>query len=128
MGGAVNGEPVDKFVEQLVSELEAMDNVTMRLRCMGAGVYDHGYVLGYERLTDHKPGVQGPRHRLWRIRAKQVVTATGAIERPLSFAGNDVLGVMLASAMRDYVVNWGVTPGEKVIASPPTTMTPIAPP
>ncbi len=114
-GGTINGEPVDKFVEQLVSELETMDNVTMRNRCMGAGVYDHGYVLGYERLTDHKPGVQGPRHRLWRIRAKQVVTATGAIERPLSFAGNDVPGVMLASAMRDYVVNWGVTPGDRVI-------------
>ncbi len=116
-GGTINGEPVDKFVEQLVSDLETMDNVTMRNRCMGAGVYDHGYVLGYERLTDHKPGVQGPRHRLWRIRAKQVVTATGAIERPLSFAGNDVPGVMLASAMRDYVVNWGVTPGERVIVA-----------
>ncbi len=116
-GGLVDGEPVDKFVEQLVSELETMDNVTMRSRCMGAGVYDHGYVLGYERLTDHNPGAQGPRHRLWRIRAKQVVTATGAIERPLSFAGNDVPGVMLASAMRDYVVNWGVTPGEKVIVA-----------
>ncbi|WP_299659745.1 sarcosine oxidase subunit alpha family protein [uncultured Ruegeria sp.] len=116
-GGTVGGEPVDKFVEQLVSEIETMGNVTMRNRCMGAGVYDHGYVLGYERLTDHKPGTQGPRHRLWRIRAKQVVTATGAIERPLSFAGNDVPGVMLASAMRDYVVNWGVTPGERVIVA-----------
>ncbi|MEO1110251.1 MAG: sarcosine oxidase subunit alpha family protein [Pseudomonadota bacterium] len=116
-GGSINGESVDKFVEQLVSELETMDNVTMRTRCMGAGVYDHGYVLGYERLTDHKPGTQGPRHRLWRIRSKQVVTATGAIERPLSFAGNDVPGVMLASAMRDYVVNWGVTPGQRVIVA-----------
>ncbi|WP_319544868.1 sarcosine oxidase subunit alpha family protein [Ruegeria conchae] len=116
-GGTVGGEPVDKFVEQLVSELETMDNVTMRNRCMGAGVYDHGYVLGYERLTDHKPGTQGPRHRLWRIRANQVVTATGAIERPLSFAGNDVPGVMLAAAMRDYLVNWGVTPGERVIVA-----------
>ncbi|EEE36173.1 sarcosine oxidase, alpha subunit family [Rhodobacteraceae bacterium KLH11] len=116
-GGRISGEPVDKFVEQLVSELETMSNVTMRTRCMGAGVYDHGYVLGYERLTDHKPGTQGPRHRLWRIRAKQIVTATGAIERPLSFAGNDVPGVMLASAMRDYVVNWGVIPGERVIVA-----------
>ncbi|WP_171173405.1 sarcosine oxidase subunit alpha family protein [Ruegeria sp. HKCCD8929] len=116
-GGTIDGAPVDKFVEQTVSELEAMDNVTLRLRCMGAGVYDHGYVLGYERISDHKPGTQGPRHRLWRIRAKQVVTATGAIERPLSFAGNDVPGVMLASAMRDYVVNWGVTPGERVIVA-----------
>ncbi|WP_372572394.1 sarcosine oxidase subunit alpha family protein [Ruegeria jejuensis] len=116
-GGGINKEPVDKFVEQIVSELEMMENVTMRLRCMGAGIYDHGYALAYERLTDHAPQVAGPRHRLWRIRAKQIVTATGAIERPLSFAGNDVPGVMLASAMRDYVVNWGVTPGEQVVVA-----------
>ncbi|MEX0349879.1 MAG: sarcosine oxidase subunit alpha family protein [Paracoccaceae bacterium] len=116
-GGTIDNGPVDKFVEQIVAELQAMENVAMRLRCMGAGIYDHGYALGYERLTDHAPHAAGPRHRLWRIRAKQIMTATGAIERPLSFAGNDVPGVMLASAMRDYVVNWGVTPGERVVVA-----------
>ena len=114
-GGRIDDWPVDKFVDRLVAELAEMPNITLRKRCMGAAVYDHGYVLGYERLTDHKPGADGPRHRLWRIRAKQVITATGAIERPLSFAGNDVPGVMLASAMRDYVVNYGVTPGKNVL-------------
>jgi len=92
-----------------------MDNVTLRLRTMGAGVYDHGYALGYERLTDHAPKADGPRHRLWRIRAAQIVTATGAIERPLSFAGNDVPGVMLASAVRDYVANYAVSPGDRTV-------------
>jgi hypothetical protein len=92
-----------------------MPNVTIRTRTMGAGVYDHGYVLGYERLTDHAPEANGPRHRLWRIRAAQVITATGAIERPLSFAGNDIPGVMLASAVRDYVVNYGINPGDRTV-------------
>ena len=114
-GGAIDGLPVDKYVDQIVAELKTMPNVTLRSRCMGAGVYDHGYALGYERLSDHKPGAAGPRHRLWRIRAKQVLTATGAIERTLSFAGNDVPGVMLASAMRDYVTEYGVTPGQRII-------------
>jgi sarcosine oxidase subunit alpha len=114
-GGIIAGEPVDAHIEKLVAELSAMPNVTMRSRCMGAGVYDHGYVLAYERLGDHRPGHAGPRHRLWRVRAKQVVTATGAIERPLSFAGNDIPGVMLASAMRDYAVNWAVAPGQRVM-------------
>ena len=113
-GGLVNGAPVADHVTALVAELAAMANVTMRLRCMGAGVYDHGYVLGYERLTDHAPQSGVPRHRLWRIRAAQVVTATGAIERPLSFAGNDIPGVMLASAVRDYIVDLGVSPGDRV--------------
>ncbi|MEO9574208.1 MAG: sarcosine oxidase subunit alpha family protein [Tateyamaria sp.] len=114
-GGSVDGTPVDKVVDELVSELSDMTNVTLRLRTMGAGVYDHGYVLGYERLRDHAPEVQGPRHRLWRIRAGHVITATGALERPLSFAGNDIPGVMLASAVRDYVVNYGISPGDRAV-------------
>ena len=82
---------------------------------MGSGVYDHGYALGYERLPIMHPGDGRPRHRLWRVRCNRSVTATGAIERPLSFAGNDVPGVMLASAVRDYVVNFAVSPGDRTV-------------
>ncbi|MBR9843590.1 MAG: sarcosine oxidase subunit alpha family protein [Rhodobacteraceae bacterium] len=114
-GGEVDGQPVAEYVAALVAELKAMENVTLRNRMMGAGVYDHGYVLGYERVRDHAPIAKGPRHRLWRIRAKQIVTATGAIERPLSFAGNDIPGVMLASAIRDYVLDYGVSIGDRTV-------------
>ena len=58
---------------------------------------------------------RGPRHRLWKIRARRIITATGAIERPLSFAGNDLPGVMLASAVRDYLVNFAVSPGKRTV-------------
>ena len=95
--------------------LEAIDNVTCVARCMGAGVYDHGYALACERLSDHLADKSGPRHRLWRIRAAQIITASGAIEPPLSFAGNDVPGVMLASAVRDYVVNFGTAAGARTV-------------
>ncbi len=114
-GVEIDGKPADDWVKATVETLEAMENVQLRLRCMGAGVHDHGYVLGYERLTDHAPESDAPRHRLWRMRAGQIITATGAIERPLSFAGNDIPGVMLASAMRDYVVNYAVAPGRDVV-------------
>ncbi len=114
-GGDVDGAAAQVFVDTLVAELSAMDNVVMKTRMMGAGVYDHGYLLGYERVRDHAPKVKGPRHRLWRIRAGQIITATGAIERPLSFAGNDIPGVMLASALRDYVVNYGVSIGDRTV-------------
>jgi sarcosine oxidase subunit alpha len=92
-----------------------MDNVVIRNRTQGSGIYDHGYALGYERISDHTPGDSRPRHRLWRIRCKQIIVATGAIERPLSFAGNDIPGVMLAAAVRDYVVNYGVSPGDRTV-------------
>ena len=114
-GGTVDGTPVADFIDALVAELSGMANVTLRTRVMGAGVYDHGYVLGYERLTDHAPETAGPRHRLWRIRADHIVTATGAIERPLSFAGNDIPGVMLAASVRDYLVNYGVSVGDRTV-------------
>ncbi len=114
-GVMIDGEPAEQWIDNTLAELDAMENVTLRERMMGAGVYDHGYVLGYERLTDHDPKLAGPRHRLWRIRTKQIVTATGAIERPLSFAGNDIPGVMLAAAMRDYLVNYGVSVGDRTV-------------
>ncbi len=114
-GAEVDGKEAEFWVEDTVEALLGMDNVRLRTRTMGAGIYDHGYVLAYERLTDHEPGADGPRHRLWKIRAGHVVTATGAIERPLSFAGNDRPGVMLASAVRDYVANWGVSPGDRTV-------------
>ena len=102
---------IDQFVEQL----SGMSNVVMRTRMMAAGVYDHGYVLIYERISDHDPTKGGPRHRLWRVRARQVIFATGAIERPLVFAGNDIPGVMLASSVRDYLINYGVVCGNRIL-------------
>jgi sarcosine oxidase subunit alpha len=114
-GVQIDGQPAETWIAEAVAKLRAMDNVQMRNRCMGAGVYDHGYVLALERLGDHLPAPEGPRQRLWRIRARQILTATGAIERPLSFAGNDVPGVMLAGAVRDYAVNYGVSLGDRTV-------------
>jgi sarcosine oxidase subunit alpha len=114
-GVTVDGAPAEDWVAKAVAELEAMENVHLRLRTMVAGVYDHGYVLAYERVSDHDPKPGVPRHRLWRIRTGQVISAIGAIERPLSFAGNDKPGVMLASAVRDYLVNFGVSPGDRTV-------------
>ena len=114
-GLQIDGKPAQDWIDATVAALAAMDTVTLRLRCTGAGVYDHGYVLADERVADHTPGDGRPKHRLWRIRAGRILTATGAIERPLSFAGNDIPGVMLASAVRDYVVNQAVSPGDRTV-------------
>ncbi len=114
-GDVIDGQAAGDWVEDALSELAAMDNVTLRLRCMAAGSYDHGYVLLDEKLADHTPGDGRPKHRLWRMRVGKILAATGAIERPLSFAGNDIPGVMLAGAVRDYVVNWAVSPGDRTV-------------
>ncbi|MGB0959503.1 MAG: sarcosine oxidase subunit alpha family protein [Halocynthiibacter sp.] len=114
-GVEIDGKPADQWVDDTLAELSALDNVTLRVDMMGAGVYDHAYALGYERIADATPGDGRPKHRLWRIRAGKIITATGAIERTLSFAGNDIPGVMLASAARDYAVNWGVSVGDRTV-------------
>ncbi|HET9664533.1 MAG TPA: glycine cleavage T C-terminal barrel domain-containing protein, partial [Burkholderiales bacterium] len=66
-------------------------------------------------VAEHDPSLiaaGAPRQRLWKVRAKQIVMATGAIERPITFANNDRPGVMLASAVRGYVERYGVSSGE----------------
>jgi sarcosine oxidase subunit alpha len=43
-----------------------------------------------------------------------VILATGAIERPLVFPGNDRPGIMLAGAARSFLNRYGVLPGQRV--------------
>ncbi|SFH33122.1 sarcosine oxidase subunit alpha [Palleronia marisminoris] len=114
-GTMMEGEAPADWTAARIAELEGMENVTLRLNLQGSGVYDHGYLTAYEWVAEDRPGADAPRHRLWRIRAGHIITATGAIERPLPFAGNDIPGVMLASAVRDYVSDYAVTPGRRVI-------------
>ncbi|MGL4309966.1 MAG: sarcosine oxidase subunit alpha family protein [Paracoccaceae bacterium] len=114
-GAEIDGTSAEIWVKNALQSLGKMTNVTIRARTMASGLYDHGYLLAYERIADHMPGADTPRHRLWRIRAGRVIAATGAIERPLSFAGNDIPGVMLAGAVRDYVVNWAASPGDRTV-------------
>ncbi|KAF0676702.1 sarcosine oxidase subunit alpha family protein [Profundibacterium mesophilum] len=116
-GGTIDDMAPADWVERQIAALAALPNVHLRLRCMGAGIYDHGYCLAQETCMPgpNAPQEGAPRHRLWRIRARRIITATGAIERPLAFAGNDVPGVMLASAMRDYLVDHAVAAGDRSV-------------
>ncbi|NIV20130.1 MAG: hypothetical protein GWN54_05745, partial [Gammaproteobacteria bacterium] len=49
------------------------------------------------------------------IRARQVVLAQGAFERPLVFANNDRPGIMLASAVSTYIRRYAVRPGHRLV-------------
>jgi sarcosine oxidase, subunit alpha len=52
---------------------------------------------------------------LYRIRAARIVVATGAIEQPLVFPGNDLVGVMLPGAIRRLVDDWAIRPGTRAV-------------
>ena len=93
-----------------------MDNVRVLPRTTAFGYYAQNFVGLAERVTDHlaNPGNGLPRERLWQVRAKRVILATGAIERHMVFADNDRPGVMLASAARTYLNHYGVAVGRNV--------------
>lgn len=59
------------------------------------------------------PVLQGD--RLIRIRAAELVLATGAHEQPLIFRNNDLPGVMLSSAAQRLMRHYGVRPGRRAV-------------
>lgn len=114
----LNGRPALEFVDEVVAELAANPEVLHLQRTTAFGQYDDRFVLALERRTDHL-GAHAPRNRsrqrVHRIRARQVVIATGAHERPIVFEDNDRPGIMLASAARDFLHRYGVLAGGEVV-------------
>ncbi len=122
-GGSANwsGETIDgtraaDWASEIVNGLKGRNNVRLLPRTAVWGYYDGNTLAALERVADHKETTARgePRHRHWTIRAKSVVLATGALERPIVFPGNDRPGVMLASAAQRYTNQFGVLPGEKL--------------
>ncbi|HET6522555.1 MAG TPA: FAD-dependent oxidoreductase, partial [Geminicoccaceae bacterium] len=121
LGGSLLAEPADggvrigdrpaaAWLEAMTGELAALPEVRLLPRTTVFGYYDHNFLGLIERAEG------GPvRQRLWKVRAGRVVLATGAIERPPVFAGNDLPGVVLAGAARTYVNRYGVRPGSRAV-------------
>lgn len=120
LGGSLLREPSggtnDAWLTAIVGELKAMPNVRILTRTTVFGAYDSNVCGLVERVWDHVavPPEHQPRQRYWLVRSKAAVMATGAIERPIVFSGNDLPGVMLASAARMYVNRFGVLAGRRV--------------
>ncbi|MCH4564961.1 sarcosine oxidase subunit alpha family protein [Halomonas sp. EGI 63088] len=120
----LDDEPAGEWVAAAVAELAGRDNVTLLPRTTANGYHDHNFVTLHERCTEHlgevAPRVTGRRQvrsRMHRVRAGRVVLATGAHERPLVYAGNDVPGNLLAGAVSTYIRRYGVVPGHKLVLS-----------
>lgn len=113
----INGAANNDWIRQTHAALQGMSDVRILSRSTAFGYHDQNLVTVCEQLSDHLPvtGRRGVRQRLWKIRAKQVVLATGAHERPLLFGNNDLPGIMLASAVSTYVRRYAVLPGRRVV-------------
>ncbi|MFX1670975.1 sarcosine oxidase subunit alpha family protein [Paraburkholderia sp. A2WS-5] len=113
----IDGRPAIQWVEKIEAELAAMPDVKILSRSTAFGYQDHNLVTITQRLTEHLPVStrKGTRELLWKVRAKRVILATGAHERPIVFGNNDLPGVMMASAVSTYIHRYGVLPGRKVV-------------
>jgi sarcosine oxidase subunit alpha len=113
----IDGKPAAEWVSETVALLAAIPHVILLPRTTVFGYFQQNFLGLVERITDHEaaPAPALARERLWQVRAKEVVLATGAIERPLVFAGNDRPGVMLASAARTFCNRYGVLVGRRIV-------------
>jgi methylglutamate dehydrogenase subunit C len=117
LGGALlherdgmEGMGLDGWVDQRERDL-GVSGVRVLRRTTVFGLYDNGVTGMVERLGPNA----GVRERFWIVRAKRIVIAAGAMERPLVFGGNDRPGAMLASAMRAYANRWAVAVGSSAV-------------
>ncbi|MEV0586005.1 2Fe-2S iron-sulfur cluster-binding protein [Nonomuraea sp. NPDC050310] len=104
----LDGAPAARWAGNAEARLRELPEVRILTRTTATGYYDHNYVLAVSRPTPEA-------ERLWHLRARRVVLATGAHERPIAFPGNDRPGVMLASAARTYANRYGVAPGRRAL-------------
>jgi sarcosine oxidase, subunit alpha len=120
LGGtdSMGGGAATEWVRAAVAELATYPEVRHLQRTTAFGHYDDGFVLALERRTDHlgnaAPARQS-RQRVWRIRARHVLIAAGAHERPIVFADNDRPGIMLAHSARTFLHRYGVMVGRTAV-------------
>jgi sarcosine oxidase subunit alpha len=112
----IDNQSSSDWIKKEIQELRNITNLEIKTRTSVAAYHGYNYLLARENLTDHleKKDKQGKiRQRLLKIRAKKVILATGALERPLIFNNNDRPGIMLSSAVKKYADFYGVVSGKK---------------
>ncbi|MGI9338911.1 MAG: sarcosine oxidase subunit alpha family protein [Gammaproteobacteria bacterium] len=108
--GEIESKPAAQWAKDAAAELASRPNVRMLLQTTAQGYHDYNYLTAMQQSPS--PQV---RQRLLKIRARRIIIAAGAIERPLVFAGNDMPGVMSAAAVRAYIHRYGVLCGRRIL-------------
>ena len=113
----INNDNSNLWLKKEIETLNSFKNLTVKTRTSLAAYHSYNYLLARENLTDHlslNERKDKIRQRLWKIRAKKVIIATGAIERPLIFNNNDRPGIILSSSIKKYIDYYGVKCGQKI--------------
>jgi sarcosine oxidase subunit alpha len=101
----IGGLKAESVSADLVARVRAEKRIT---------VYQESVCQGW--FADHfLPVTKG--NRLYKLRAKATVVATGAMEQPLVFRANDLPGIMLGSAAQRLMRLYGVKPGKRAVVA-----------
>jgi len=114
----LSGAAAASWIDEKLKLMQGRNEVVIKTRTTALGYFDHNALTLVERVSDHlgpAAPAHRPRQRLWQVRARRVVLASGALERPLVFPGNDRPGVMLAAAVRRYLAEYGVCAGRRAL-------------
>jgi len=113
----INNDYSNKWLKKEIDNFKNYPNLLIKKRTSLAAFHGYNYLLAKENLTDHLGANERKnkiRQRLWKIRAKKVVIATGSIERPLIFNNNDRPGILLSSSIKKYIDFFGVKSGNEI--------------
>lgn len=91
---------------ELVRKLQALPSVEVMQGCSCFGLYE-GNLLGIVRPAPHPGAVE----QLVHLRARRIAVATGTYEAPLLFHNNDLVGIMLSTAVERLIHVHGINPG-----------------
>ena len=114
----IDGAPGMAWVARAVARLGGMPEVRLLSRTTALFSLDQNGIVLSERVADHLAPADrrgSVLRRLWKVRAKEIIGATGSLERPLVFPDNDRPGIVLASAVRSYLHDFGLVPGPTVV-------------
>ncbi len=103
VGGALLASAEGAGAARALAERARSAGVELLAPATAIGVFEHGFV----------PVAAG--NVLVKLRAHEVVVATGIMEQPLLFPGNDLIGVMLPDGVRRLVNYWSIAPGKRAV-------------
>jgi sarcosine oxidase, subunit alpha len=113
----IDGKPSATWIDDVVRDLSGNGDITLLPRTTAFGYYDGNLVGLHERVADHLGAsvAHTPRQRIWKVRTRAVVLASGVHERGIAYANNDLPGTLLAGAARTYVERYAVKPGTRAV-------------
>ncbi len=112
LGGALNyarfqrdrGE-IEALRDDLVGRVEQNDNISVLVGATCTGWFADNWLAICKA------------NRLYKLRAKHVIAATGSVEQPMVFRNNDLPGVMPASGVQRLLRLYGVRPGTQAVVA-----------